>query len=568
MQKERTDDLLLKIEDLENRLSEAHQLIDAIRDGEVDAFAVKRNDISEIYTLQSGDYAYRILIEKFGEGALNLTEEGLIVYSNTCFFKLLDLPYEKVVGSFIFDWIAEGSREDFFKLFKLALTGNSKGEISFLVNGRYIPVYVSLTSLQPNLATVGMIITDLTLKKHHEEMIAGYQEQLLQANITRNSAERINIIMEALPQMTWTNQPDGKINFYNQGWYNYTGLDFEQIKEWGWSSILHPDDIDSTMAAFKGALTSGEVLTIANRYRRADGLYRWHLNRALPVRDGNNEITLWVGTATDIDDQKNFTKELEQKVQERTRQLAAKNRELENQNSELASFTYIASHDLQEPLRKIQAFSGRILEKEQEHFSATGRDYFTRIKGAAARMQNLIEALLSYSRTNASDIVFKESDLNTILEEVKRNLQDDIKEKKVLIESTELPVLDVVRMQFHQLFLNLISNAIKYSKPGIQPHIRISAQLLPAEEIPVENAPLSRQYWKISVVDNGIGFKQEYAHRIFELFQRLHGKMEYEGTGIGLAICKKIVHNHHGFIHATGLPGIGADFTIYLPLND
>jgi PAS domain S-box-containing protein len=252
MPEESVNNLLVKIRDLEERLSEANQLIQAIQEGEVDAFAIRKNNTPEIYTLQSGDYAYRVLIEKFGEGALNLTEEGLIVYSNTYFFELLGLPYEKVIGSFIFEMVSEASQKAFRELFAASLTGNSKGEIIFSIDGRSIPVYVSLTSLQPNLPTVGMIITDLTEKKRHEEVIAHYNLQL-----------------------------------------------------------------------------------------------------------------------------------------------AAKNQELENQNGELASFTYVASHDLQEPLRKIQTFSSRILEKEEDRFSAEGRDYFVRMRGAAARMQRLIEALLS-----------------------------------------------------------------------------------------------------------------------------------------------------------------------------
>jgi light-regulated signal transduction histidine kinase (bacteriophytochrome) len=303
------------------------------------------------------------------------------------------------------------------------------------------------------------------------------------------------------------------------------------------------------------------------------------LNRALPVRNEKNEIKLWVGAATDIHDQKNFTNELERKVDERTRQLAAKNRELESQNAELASFTYIASHDLQEPLRKIQVFSSRILDKEQQNFSEIGKDYFARIRKAASRMQNLIDALLSYSRTNASDVVFKTTDLNSMLNEVKRNLYEDIKEKNVLIESVPLPELKVIPLQFHQLILNLIANAIKYSRSGVRPHIKISAGLVAANlesvarqmqfvsydsEIEEECIP---EYWRISIADNGIGFRQEHANKIFELFQRLHGKAEFEGTGIGLAICKKITQNHRGFMNAIGEPGVGATFNIFLPLR-
>jgi PAS domain S-box-containing protein len=173
-----TDHLLLKVKDLESRLAEAEDLIEAIKAGEVDAFAVGTNNEAEVYTIQSGDYAYRILIEKFGEGALNLTEEGLIVYTNAYFSELVNIPYEKVIGSSIFDLVHPEFKKEFRALFDHAKGGNSKGEIYLSVNNRTVPVYVSLTSLQPRLETVGMIITDLTEKKRNERVILKYQNEL------------------------------------------------------------------------------------------------------------------------------------------------------------------------------------------------------------------------------------------------------------------------------------------------------------------------------------------------------------------------------------------------------
>src|ERR1700743_2884202 len=178
MAKESAEELLLKIEALEKRLAESEQMIEAIKAGEVDGFAIQSGDESEIYTLQSGDYAYRVLIEEFGEGAVNVTEDGLIVYTNNCFYELLQLPYEKVAGAYIFDFIHSDSKEEFNALFANALKGRSKGEIILTVNNKIIPVYISLTSLQPKLPTVGIIITDLSEKKKHEEIVIKYQKDL------------------------------------------------------------------------------------------------------------------------------------------------------------------------------------------------------------------------------------------------------------------------------------------------------------------------------------------------------------------------------------------------------
>jgi PAS domain S-box-containing protein len=418
-----------QIEELKIQLAEANQLIQAIKDGEVDAFAMGSDKIPEVYTLHSGDYAYRVLVEEFGEGALNVTDEGLIVYTNRGFFELLGLPYETVIGSNIFNLIDPASVSDFANLFSAALTGKSKGEINLSVNGSVIPVYISLTTLQPTLPTVGIIVSDLTEKKKSESVILQYQNNLEEKNL---------------------------------------------------------------------ALTQS--------------------------------------------------------------------------NEELASFAYIASHDLQEPLRKIQIFSTRIMEKAQSSFSMEVKDYFDRIIGSAKRMQNLIRALLEYSRLNISGTTFVLTDLNQLLEEVKNTIVEIMDENKVTIAVAALPVVQVVPYQMNQLFSNLILNAIKYKKPGVDPFITISTQLIDSSDLPAVathksgTATRFHKYWQIQVADNGIGFEPVYAERIFELFQRLHGNTEYDGTGIGLAICRKVMQTHGGYITAEGKMGIGAVFNIYLPL--
>lgn len=240
--------------------------------------------------------------------------------------------------------------------------------------------------------------------------------------------------------------------------------------------------------------------------------------------------------------------------------LEMKNKELERQNVELASFAYISSHDLQEPLRKIQLFASRILFKEKANFSDSSLAYFQSITNAANRMQNLIESLLNYSSMDASEIHFVPTDLNTAIDDIKNNMTDILEKKNARVEVGKLPTLSVIPIQFQQLLTNLISNGLKYSKPDVPPVIKINAELVTPEEL------VGKQFWKLDIADNGIGFPQEYEQQIFELFKRLHGKSDYEGTGIGLAICKKIVQKHDGFIRAQGIPGVGSIFSIYLPV--
>lgn len=225
-------------------------------------------------------------------------------------------------------------------------------------------------------------------------------------------------------------------------------------------------------------------------------------------------------------------------------------------NKELLAFTYVSSHDLQEPLRKIQTFVSIVLENEHENLSEAGRNNFQRMQLAAGRMQQLIDDLLAFSRISTTELVFEKTDLRTIVEEVKTELKDNILEKNATIEATELCPANIIAFQFRQLMYNLISNALKFSKPDVPAHISVKSRIV--------NCP-DKSYCHITVRDNGIGFEPHFSERIFEVFQKLHGKEIYAGTGIGLAIVKKIVENHNGTIKATGELNNGAQFDIYIP---
>jgi PAS domain S-box-containing protein len=246
--------------------------------------------------------------------------------------------------------------------------------------------------------------------------------------------------------------------------------------------------------------------------------------------------------------------------------LKAKNAELERSNTELASFNYIASHDLQEPLRKIQLFSDRIREESAAELPEKAAQNFERITAAALRMRRLIEALLSYSVASRSEIEFEKIDLNKVVHDVREQIMEEDTAKNIFIDSEKLPVANVIPVQFHQLIFNLISNSVKYRKPDADLVITITGEKVSGKSIKGEFEADRNEYFKITITDNGIGFSQEYSDKIFGLFQRLHAKNEYSGTGIGLAICRKIMNNHHGFIKALGRDGAGAAFELYFPV--
>ena len=264
----------------------------------------------------------------------------------------------------------------------------------------------------------------------------------------------------------------------------------------------------------------------------------------------------------------------EEQLVQHNKTLEEKNEELVKMNKELQAFTYVSSHDLQEPLRKIKIFATIIHEKENQNLSDKGKDYLNRMRNAAMSMQTLIEDLLAYSHINVNERKFENTDLNKIVEGVKTELTEAIQEKNAAIEATQLGEANINPFQFRQLMHNLIGNALKFSKPELPPHIIIKSKILKGgkfqnsrmnDNAGQEKPSPEKNYCHISIADNGIGFDPQYKERIFEVFQRLHGKEEYAGTGIGLAIVKKIVENHNGIITANSGLGKGTTFDIYIP---
>jgi two-component system, chemotaxis family, CheB/CheR fusion protein len=262
-----------------------------------------------------------------------------------------------------------------------------------------------------------------------------------------------------------------------------------------------------------------------------------------------------------IEEEKIKAELLEETVVQRTKALMESNINLEKSNKELEAFNYISSHDLQEPLRKIQTFTLRLLEKEKQNLSDTGKDYFHRLQEAAQRMQTLIQDLLAFSMIDKSEKKFERTDLRTIINEISSDLKESIAEKNATIKIGALCEVKVISYQFRQLFQNLISNSLKFSKTGTPPQITISCKKLSADSSKISKRKLT---YHIVFTDNGIGFEQHFSEQIFELFQRLHSKDEFPGTGIGLAIVKKIVQNHNGEITATSELGKGVRFDIYI----
>jgi light-regulated signal transduction histidine kinase (bacteriophytochrome) len=301
---------------------------------------------------------------------------------------------------------------------------------------------------------------------------------------------------------------------------------------------LPPDIADQRRHHTDALMRSGDPMLFEEKW--GDHILE---KRLYPIRDHDGRIIRVAGIGFDISERK--------RDEARLTQLAA---ELERSNSELEQFAYIASHDLQEPLRKIMAFGDRLHTHIATSLDDTGADYLSRMQGAARRMQHLIEALLQFSRITTRDHPHRPVKLATILDNVYSDLETRIEQLGAEVTFGEMPTVMGDTTQLEQLFLNLIGNALKYHKQDTPPRVEITAALLDENRV------------TIHVSDNGIGFKEQYLQRIFQPFQRLHARHEYEGTGIGLALCDKIARRHGGTIVATSKPGEGSVFSVTLPL--
>lgn len=274
----------------------------------------------------------------------------------------------------------------------------------------------------------------------------------------------------------------------------------------------------------------------------------------------------------DITITKSYNLKLEEAVRQRTGELdrintslSEKNAELQKMIQELEAFAYVSSHDLQEPLRKIRTFASRILEKENPNLSDSGKNYFRIMQNSAERMQALIQDLLAFSRVSVGDRKFETIDINQLVNEVKEEFRERLEETKAVIEIQGSGKVNVISFQFRQALQNLISNSLKFARPGVPPHVIIQCRTVKSDKVDFVKLMPKKEYNQISIIDNGIGFEPEYADRIFKVFEKLHSKDEYAGTGIGLAIVKKIVDNHHGFITVKSEPSKGTSFDIFIP---
>jgi len=418
------EELVKENERLRFQLEEASETIDAIRTGQVDALVVEGEKGHELYTLKTADQTYRVFIEKMTEGAVTLNPDGIILYSNSRFAAMVNMPLSKVIGLSFKTFIAPGNADEFHALFERGWKEDCKGEIVLVSNEISIVFQLSLTTLQLDEGfSLSIILTDLTVQKETQKQLK---------------------------------------------------LNNEQLEE---------------------------------------------INHALEVS-----------------------------------------------NHDLQQFASVASHDLQEPLRKINLYSNLLATSHADEFSDVATSYLEKIISSSNRMRALIVDILSYSRLSDNTNQYKLTPLTPMVTELLDDFEIMIEDKKAQISVGELPVMEVNPGQMRQVFQNLISNALKFSKKDESPVISIYENKF-VEHLNNGHQNNNGAYTYISVKDNGIGFDEKYISNVFTLFKRLHGKDRYEGSGIGLAITKKIIEKHNGHIVVRSKEGEGSEFTIVLPIT-
>jgi len=412
---------------------------------------------------------------------------------------------------------------------------------------RFTPLFfylVLLITLLVIIISLNKINTDLIKIKTQNDQLLIFKESTNQSEIIGKHGN-------------WVWHINSNIFTYSDNLYRLLGEE-PQSFEANFDNFLkfvHPEDVERLTKDLDTMIVNEELPFVSYRIVQKNGTTK-HLKayaKAFYSIDGQKRL---LGITSDITDEIESFLVLEER-----------NLELERNNKELSGFNYVASHDLQEPLRKIQTFISRLEEKESEKFSESGLQYLERINSSIARMRLLIDDLLQFSRTNKPDKVFVTADLNELLENAKQDVAITILEKNAKITSDILPKGFVIAFQIQQLFLNLLSNSLKYAREGIPPIIIINYTTVKAKDEPILEKATKSNYHKITFTDNGIGFEQKYSERIFDLFNRLHNKQDYSGTGIGLSICKKITENHQGFIFAKGELNVGSVFTVYLPIS-
>jgi len=528
-------------------------------DNRIDGVLMTLNDINNIKSnllMVESAYDYvNSIVETLHEPLLVLAPDLRVITANRAFYETFLAVPEETVNKFIYDldgrnWNIPALRNLLEKVlsenkvisdFEIELELPDLGRRVMILNARkiymkepYVTTSLNMSEHHDRLLIL-LAIEDITDRKETEEAL-------------KASADRYRFYMEVSGELGWITNANGEVAEDIPFWRTYTGQTYEEVKGKGWTKALHPDDLEHTLQAWEKAVSEKTGYEIEYRIRRQDGIYRDFMVKAIPVLNENGKVREWVGTCVDITERKKSEKSLEmlyRELQNTTEQLKIAYKDME-------SFNYSASHDLREPLVMIDWYSGSMLKKYGKSLDDAGRQMLTVIQQTSKKMELLMEALLSFSRTSTKDVKKSDIDMRMVVQDVLEDMRSATLKGDVKFVIGDLPPARADQSMIRQVLVNLLSNALKYTRPKEKALIKISG-VQKGDEI------------VYSVKDNGIGFDMKLSEGLFGFFYRMRSPEEIEGSGIGLVIVKNIIGKHGGRVWAEGKPGKGAIFYFTLP---
>jgi PAS domain S-box-containing protein len=518
-----------RIAELEARLAEAEETLQAIRTGQVDALVVSGPDGDQIFALEGADHAYRLLVEEMQEGTVTLNQDGLILYANRQFAAMMKAPVDLIVGSNIHSFLPPDRRSFFAGMLARENARRRRSELTLVASdGTAIPVHISLNWLHTGgIQTICAVISDLTEQRHYEAMV---EEGELSRLILAQAAEAI-VVIDARGMILRASESAQKLAGRNILLQHFDAA----FQLWDRESRIDTSRLLSAARAGEG-FKSIEVNLLDS-----EKLYSTLLLSAGPLWSDNRELLGCAVTLTDITERKRSEEALALQAQE-----------LERTNGDLRQFAYAVSHDLREPIRIVTIYSQLFQKKYKGCLDEQADGFIQHTVEAAQRLEALLDDLLVYTQTaEGPQSVDSPVDANACLAKILHMFDAAITESGGRVTSDPLPVLRVNEVHIQQLLQNLIGNSLKYRSEA-PPRIHISAEK-------------DHEMWKLGVADNGIGIDEQYHKQVFGLFKRLHGSAKYAGSGIGLAICHKIVERYGGRMWVESEAGKGARFFFTLP---
>jgi len=545
------EELITQIGELTAQLTEAQDTINAIRSGEVDAFIVKNGNGHELYTLKSADQTYRIFIEKMMEGAVTVSRDGTILYSNTRFADMLDLPLASVLGCTFDSFIPAEYKPYITELINnKAWAEECKAEITLPGKSAIpTPVLLSMNTLEIDGGlALSIIVTDLSFQKEAQEQLRQKNYELEQAHLVTKdlndqlektvkertnelykSREHFNFLADNIPAIVWTALPSGEVDYFNRRWFEFTGSNSTALSD-EFRHHIHPEEQKEYFLLWDKSIASNSRFEMVHRIRKNnDDEYAWHYTQALPFKDHNNETVAWFGISTDIDEQK---------------------RALEKKDE----FISIASHELKTPVTSIKGYVQLLRYNFQQEGNTEAAGLLTKADIQINKLTNLITDLLDVRKIENGQLRYHEEkfDFNELVKEIIEETER-ITRHPIECELAETRCISGDRNKIGQVITNFIDNAAKYS---------------PAQAAIKVKTASGPERVRLSVQDFGLGIPKDQQSKIFERFFRVNGEKEntYSGLGLGLYISSEIIKRHGGSIGVESEHGKGAVFNFELPI--